>query len=206
MLSLKTIQQRVLDAKQLRIFAGKSQIKKPQIKKDQVETSINLLDMTQYAGVIEYYPEELVITVKAGTTIKQLNKILAENNQATSFVLPDNKNATIGGAYAMGNSDLRDAVLGIKIIDGRGRLLSFGGQVMKNVAGYDVARLLVGSKGKMAVICEISFKIIPLSYAQKIGCVKNIDKPMPIKNKLSIVKIQIEQGLKNIFDPRKTFI
>ncbi|PCI72019.1 MAG: dehydrogenase [Gammaproteobacteria bacterium] len=202
MIELETIQQQVLDAKQLRIFAGKSQFENPKSA-----PSVALLDMTQYAGVIEYYPEELVITVKAGTTIKHLNEILVENNQATSFVLPDNEKSTIGGAYAMGNPDLRDAVLGIKIIDGRGRLLSFGGQVMKNVAGYDVARLLAGSKGKMAIICEISFKIIPLNYAQKIACLKNIDQPIPIKTKkLSTLKIQIEQGIKNIFDPLGKFI
>ena len=202
MLNLEAIQQQVLQAKYLRIFAGQTQVNNVSD-----EPSTKLLDMTQYAGVIEYYPEELVITVKSGTTIKQLNEILAENNQTTSFTLTNNQNATIGGAYAMGNSDLRDAVLGIKIIDGRGRLLSFGGQVMKNVAGYDVARLLAGSKGKMAVICEISFKIIPLSYAQKIGDAKNIaQKTQTITIKSSIIKERYEQEIKNVFDPLGKFI
>ena len=200
MVNLETIQQQVLEAKQLRIFAGKSQL-----KKSQPEHSTSLLDMSQYAGVIEYYPEELVITVKAGTTIKQLNEILAENNQVTSFVLSNSEKSTIGGAYAMGDPDLRDAVLGIKIIDGRGRILNFGGQVMKNVAGYDVARLLVGSKGKMAVICEISLKIIPKNYSKNIT--RNITKTEQ-QNSLSPgkIKIQLEQEIRNVFDPLGIFI
>ncbi len=196
MLNLEAIQQQVLDAKQLRIFAGKTNF-----EKSQSNASISLLDMSQYAGVIEYYPEELVITVKAGTTIKQLNEMLAENKQATSFNFVDNENATIGGAYAMGNSDLRDAVLGIKIIDGRGRLLSFGGQVMKNVAGYDVARLLAGSKGKMVIICEISLKIIPENYAKNIVINEQPNSVAPSK-----IKRQLEQDIKNIFDPLGKFI
>lgn len=202
MLTLEAIQQEVLQAKQLRIFSGASQT-----EKSQDDTPTSFLDMSQYAGVIEYYPEELVITVKAGTTIKQINKILAENSQATSFVLSNNEDSTIGGAYAKGNSDLRDAVLGIKIIDGRGRLLNFGGQVMKNVAGYDVARLLVGSKGKLAVICEISFKIIPLSYARKLDSVKNIEQPIPLKTiKPSTLKTELEKKIKTVFDPLEKFI
>jgi len=170
--------------------------------------SVEQLDMSQYSGIIEYYPEELVITVKAGTSIKQINQVLSENKQVTSFDINDdehNHNKTIGGAYANGNADLRDAVLGIKIIDGQGRLLTFGGQVIKNVAGYDVARLLVGSKGRLAIICEISFKVIPKNHAK----IKNHKTISTLKNNdvnSSAVKEKIEQGLKNIFDPNGVFI
>ena len=200
MLSLKLIQQQILQAKKLRVLGGMSQVKTPHS-----DPSMTLLNMSQYSGIVDYHPEELVITVKSGTTVKELNRILAEKKQATLFVLPDNKNSTIGGAYAMGNSDLRDAVLGIKIIDGRGRLLNFGGQVMKNVAGYDVARLLVGSKGKMAVICEISLKIIPESYAK--NTTRNIKpKSQTKKTTPSKLKMQLEKDIKNIFDPLAVFV
>ena len=190
MLNLESIQKQVLQSDKIRILGGKSQVKTPE-----TEDSAYLLNMSQYSGVVEYYPEELVITVKAGTLIKQLNKILSEKKQSTSFLLASNENSTIGGAYAMGNSDLRDAVLGIKIIDGQGRVLSFGGQVMKNVAGYDVARLLAGSKGKMAIICEISFKVIPINYVKK--TIREINSN--IKNN-SKIKLQFENNIKNIFD------
>lgn len=196
MKNLEAIQQQVSEAKQLKIIGGLSQAKTPN-----TDPSINLLNMSKYSGVVEYHPEELVITIKAGTTVNQLNKILSENEQATSFVLKRNQNSTIGGAYAMGNSDLRDAVLGIKIIDGKGRILSFGGQVMKNVAGYDVARLLAGSRGKMAVICEISFKIIPQSYVT--NCVQQT--PILI-DKSCVIKTQLEKGIKDIFDPLGIFV
>ncbi len=193
-LSLEDIQEKIIKAKQLKIVGG--------INSSTQEDEDNQLKMSQYSGVVEYHPEELVITVKAGTTIKQLNDVLAKKNQVTSFST-DNNISTIGGAYATGSPDLRDAVLGIKIIDGQGRLLTFGGQVMKNVAGYDVARLLVGSKGQLAVICEISFKIIPKNYAYIVT-----DKIMT-KNKLenkSAVIDRINSGLKNIFDPNRVFI
>jgi len=196
MLSLESIQEQVLQAKQLRIIGGMSQVKTPH-----TEQSINLLNMSQYSGIVEYYAEELVITVKAGTTIRQLNEILSEKKQTTSFLLASDKNSTIGGAYAMGNSDLRDSVLGIKIIDGQARVLNFGGQVMKNVAGYDVARLLSGSKGKIAIICEISFKVIPQNYAKNM--IKEINSNLKNPSK---IKKQLEEEIKNIFDPLGKFI
>lgn len=207
MLSLKQIQKVVIESKKLYIVGNKNSLKFQTIKDNQI-------DMSQYSGVIEYYPEELVITVKAGTTVKALNQILAEKKQVTSFYVSDEKSATIGGAYARGSADLRDAVLGIKIVDGQGRLLTFGGQVMKNVAGYDVARLLVGSKGLFAVICEISFKVIPESYKPQTK--KPISQPAHQPNNLfiksnqnketSAFKKDIEHKLKNIFDPKNIFI
>ncbi|MFT6732438.1 MAG: glycolate oxidase FAD binding subunit [Polaribacter sp.] len=203
MIHLEQIQQQVLQAKQLKIIGGNSQV-----RINDSEDSCCLLDMSQYTGVIEYHPDELVITVKAGTTIEQLNKTLSEFEQTTPFILQHQqhrKKATIGGAYAIGTAALRDAVLGIKIIDGQGRILIFGGQVMKNVAGYDVARLLVGSKGKVAVICEISFKIIPQNYMKSITQ-QSLLKTSTKINKPSVVKTKLELGIKNIFDPLGRFI
>jgi glycolate oxidase FAD binding subunit len=97
---------------------------------------------------VEYYPEELVMAVKAGTPIAQIKKQLEKNNQSLPFYTDDDS-TSIGAIYANGGQDISDSVLGVQIIDGTGEHLNFGGQVMKNVAGYDVARLLVGSKGKL---------------------------------------------------------
>lgn len=192
-MTIDDIQQQVGAAKQIQIIGSGSQI---------ATRHSSILDMSQYTGLVDYYPEELLITVKAGTSIKYIEQILSANAQVLAFDVPNNDTATIGGAYAIGSPQLSDAVLGVKIIDGQGRLLNFGGQVMKNVAGYDVSRLLVGSRGKLAVICEISFKVIPKAYASQ--------KP---KQKISIkpehsseVRTRIEQGLKTVFDPDSVFI
>ncbi len=163
------------------------------------EASNNILDMSLYSGLIEYRPEELVMTVKAGTSIQMIKQILSESGQALPF-LADEK-STIGAAYAVGSPELRDAILGIKIIDGQGRLLSFGGQVMKNVAGYDISRLLVGSKGRCAVICDISFKVLPKAY------VNLTDNSHTLESKTSSsARQKIEQGIKQIFDPNNVFV
>jgi glycolate oxidase FAD binding subunit len=149
-----------------------------------------------YSGVIEYYPEELVITVKAGTPISEIKKILAKNNQVLTFYTDDNK--SIGSAYATGNAKLADSVLGVQLIDGRGDVLNFGGQVMKNVAGYDVSRLLVGSKGRLALITQISFKVMPITYVGELSAPKT-------QNNTSKLRMEIEQKLKTVFDPKGIF-
>lgn len=150
-----------------------------------------------YAGVVEYYPEELVMTVKAGTSIAELKKQLSKNNQSLTFYTKDD-NDSIGAVYANGGQDISDSVLGVQIIDGDGEALNFGGQVMKNVAGYDVARLLVGSKGKLAVITQISFKVLPSTYVGKLSA--------PVKSdNNSALRVEIEQRLKSVFDARGVF-
>ena len=150
-----------------------------------------------YAGVVEYYPGELVMTVKAGTTIAELKKQLSENNQSLTFYTKDD-NVSIGAVYANGGQDISDSVLGVQIIDGNGEALNFGGQVMKNVAGYDVARLLVGSKGKLAVITQISFKVLPSTY------VGELSAPIKTDNNPTL-RTEIEQRLKSVFDPKGIF-
>jgi len=128
------------------------------------------LDTREYAGIVSYEPTELVVTARCGTLLSELEKTLAEKGQFLSFEPPSfGPGATLGGCVAAGLSgprranagSVRDAMLGAKIVDGRGQLLAFGGQVMKNVAGYDVSRLLAGSLGTLGVIVEVSLKLLP---------------------------------------------
>lgn len=129
------------------------------------------VDTRTHAGVITYEPTEMVVTVRAGTPISALQKQLAQHRQMLGVELPMLADtATVGAAIAMGFSGaarpfsgaLRDFVLGARMINGLGEVLSFGGQVMKNVAGYDVPRLLVGSRGALGLILDVSLRVLPL--------------------------------------------
>ena len=134
-----------------------------------------LLDVRPIAGVVDYEPSELVVTVRAGTRLRELQALLAERGQCLPSEPPQfGVGSTIGGAVAAGLSgparasvgSLRDYVLGVQIINGRGELLTFGGQVMKNVAGYDVSRLMAGSLGTLGVIVQVSLKVLPVPPAE----------------------------------------
>jgi glycolate oxidase FAD binding subunit len=134
-----------------------------------------VLDTRGYAGVVSYEPTELVITARCGTPLSELESLLAGNQQCLPFEPPHfGPGATFGGCIAAGLSGprrasagaLRDFVLGVKLVDGRGRELSFGGQVMKNVAGYDLTRLVAGSLGTLALIAEASIKVLPVSASE----------------------------------------
>jgi glycolate oxidase FAD binding subunit len=129
-----------------------------------------LLDTRSCAGVVSYEPSELVLTVRCATPLLEVQTLLEANNQVLAFEPPHfGAGATIGGCVAAGLSGprrasagaVRDFILGAKIVDGQGRMLAFGGQVMKNVAGYDVSRLLAGSLGTLGLILEISLKLAP---------------------------------------------
>ncbi len=129
------------------------------------------LDMTPYRGIVSYEPTELVLTARAGTPLDELATELAANRQMLAFEPPHfGSGATLGGCVASGLSGprrayagaLRDYVLGVRILDGKGVDLRFGGQVMKNVAGYDVSRLMAGSLGTLGVLLEVSIKVLPL--------------------------------------------
>ena len=129
-----------------------------------------LLDTRGYAGIVSYEPTELVVTARCGTPLMELEQALKEHGQCLPFEPPHfGPGATLGGCVAAGMSGprrasagaLRDFVLGVKLVDGRGRELAFGGQVMKNVAGYDVARLAAGSLGTLGLIAEVSLKVLP---------------------------------------------
>lgn len=129
-----------------------------------------MLSLSDYRGIINYEPTELVITAAAGTPLSELEQILSEQNQMLPFEPPHfGAEATLGGTIACGFSgprrpyagSARDYVLGCSMINGKGELLKFGGEVMKNVAGYDVSRLLTGSLGTLGPILDISLKILP---------------------------------------------
>jgi len=142
------------------------------------------LDVTPLAGISSYEPSELVVTVRGGTPLAELEAALAEQGQCLPFEPPrfgdaadasgpGGRGGTVGGMVAAGLAGparaavggVRDYVLGTTLLNGRAELLSFGGQVMKNVAGYDVSRMLAGSMGILGVICEVSLKVLPVAPA-----------------------------------------
>jgi glycolate oxidase FAD binding subunit len=150
------------------------------------------LDTRAYSGILEYQPEELVITACAGTPLKEIEAALAQKNQVLAFEPPHfGEHATFGGAIAAGLAgpgrisvgNLRDFVLGARILDGKGQDLSFGGKVMKNVAGYDVSRLLPGSMGTLALLLEASVKVLPKPAATAtLRCQISQEKALHILN------------------------
>lgn len=128
------------------------------------------LDLAGHRGIVSYEPSELVITARAGTPLAEIEATLAENGQLLPFEPPHfGPHATVGGMVAAGLSgprrpwggSVRDAVLGVKLLNGRGEALRFGGQVMKNVAGYDLSRLMAGALGTLGVLLEVSLKVLP---------------------------------------------
>ena len=132
------------------------------------------LSVRSLAGISSYEPTELVVTVRGGTPLAELEAALAEMGQHLAFEPPRfGPSCTVGGMVAAGLSgparaaagSLRDHLLGATLLNGKGEVLSFGGQVMKNVAGYDVSRVLSGSMGVLGVICEVSLKVLPLPTA-----------------------------------------
>ncbi|MGD9951963.1 MAG: glycolate oxidase subunit GlcE [Burkholderiales bacterium] len=134
-----------------------------------------ILDVRAHAGIVEYEPTELVVTARGGTPLAELERALAERGQMLPFEPPHfGPGATLGGCVAAGLSGprraaggaARDFVLGARLMDGRGRELAFGGRVMKNVAGYDVSRLLAGSLGVLGLILEVSLKVLPRPGAE----------------------------------------
>jgi glycolate oxidase FAD binding subunit len=136
-----------------------------------------VLDTTALTGITSYEPTELVVTVRAGTLLAEVEAALAEKNQCLAFEPPRFGAAgggTVGGMVAAGLSGpsrasvgaLRDFVLGADIINGRGEHLTFGGQVMKNVAGYDVSRLMVGALGTLGLVTQVSLKVLSTAPAE----------------------------------------
>ncbi len=133
------------------------------------------LPLDEHNGILSYKASELVITARSGSRISDIESALDEHGQQLAFEPPCHSDqSTIGGAIACGLSGparpfhgaARDFVLGAKIINGKGELMQFGGQVMKNVAGYDVSRLMVGAQGTLGVLLEISLKVLPKAEAE----------------------------------------
>jgi glycolate oxidase FAD binding subunit len=134
-----------------------------------------VLDTRAYQGIVSYEPSELVVTARCGTPLAELEAALAEKGQCLAFEPPHfGLDATVGGMVASGLSGparatagaVRDFVLGARFINGLGEHLTFGGQVMKNVAGYDVSRLMAGSWGTLGLITEVSLKVLPVAPAE----------------------------------------
>lgn len=134
-----------------------------------------VLDTAALAGVSSYEPSELVVTAGAGTPLVELEALLSQHGQCVPFEPPHfGGNATVGGMVASGLSGparasagaVRDFVLGLQLINGKGEHLTFGGQVMKNVAGYDVSRLMAGAMGTLGLITEVSLKVLPVAPAE----------------------------------------
>lgn len=137
------------------------------------------LDTNGHTGIVSYEPTELVVTARAGTPLQELEAALQAQGQYLPFEPPHGgPNATVGGMVAAGLSGparasvgaVRDFVLGAQLVSGRGEVLTFGGQVMKNVAGYDVSRVLAGSLGSLGVIAEVSLKVLPRPVAEATLC------------------------------------
>ncbi|HUW39245.1 MAG TPA: glycolate oxidase subunit GlcE [Rhodocyclaceae bacterium] len=130
-----------------------------------------VLDTRRHTGIVGYDPTELVITARCGTPLTEIEAALAGAGQMLAFEPPHfGDGATLGGAIATGLSgprrvaagSARDFVLGVKMMNGRAEVLNFGGQVMKNVAGYDVSRLMAGAMGCLGLLLEVSLKVLPL--------------------------------------------
>ena len=197
--SVESIQEAVLSAIQertpLRIVGGGS--KEFYGRRDQGQ----VLAVGRHSGITSYEPSELVITARAGTLLTDIEAALAGKGQMLPFEPPHFGNsATLGGTIACGFSGprrpytgaARDFVLGVTCINGEGKVLRFGGQVMKNVAGYDISRLMVGAMGTLGVLLEISLKVLPrpkyeLTLTQELGVQDAITtmntwaaKPLPL--------------------------
>lgn len=134
------------------------------------KVSAKVLNVSEHTGIVNYEPTELVITVRAGTPLKMIEDVLAKENQMLAFEPPGyGDSATVGGTIACNLSGprrafagaARDFVLGCHIINGKAERLHFGGEVMKNVAGYDVSRLMCGAMGTLGVLLDVSIKVLP---------------------------------------------
>jgi glycolate oxidase FAD binding subunit len=136
------------------------------------DASLPVLDTRSHSSIVSYEPSELVITVKAGTPLAEVEALLASSGQCFPFEPPHYSNvSTIGGMVAAGLAgparatagSVRDYVLGAHLINGKGEYLQFGGTVMKNVAGYDLSRMLAGSMGTLGLITQVSLKVLPVA-------------------------------------------
>jgi glycolate oxidase FAD binding subunit len=143
------------------------------------ESRGEIFDTRGWSGIESHEPSELVLTARAGTALAQIEAELASKRQMLAFEPPHfGEGATLGGCVAAGLAGprrasagyawgaVRDAVLGVRLLDGRGCVLKFGGTVIKNVAGYDVSRLLAGSLGTLGIIVDVSLKVLPMPASE----------------------------------------
>ena len=179
MSQVKHLQQAVLDAGQ----SGRSLQIGGRGSKAPWTASVGgeLLVTSELSGIVAYDPAELFVTAQAGTALRDIELALKQHQQVLACDPPRYRgDGTIGGAVAAGFSGpgrpwrgaVRDAVLGAQIVNGAGELLRFGGQVMKNVAGYDVSRLMAGAWGALGVITEVSIRVAPAPQASQTRCLE----------------------------------
>jgi glycolate oxidase FAD binding subunit len=142
------------------------------------------IDVSGHSGIVDYDPAELVITLRAGCKLKEVESLLAEKGQMLGFEPPHfGDEATIGGMVASGltgprrafSGAIRDFILGVKLLNGRGEIVNFGGRVIKNVAGFDVSRLMVGALGTLGVLLEVSIRVIPKFEAEETLVFEHLD-------------------------------
>ena len=135
----------------------------------------DILETSMHCGIVSYEPTELVVTARSGTRVTHIESTLSEHDQMLAFEPPHfGEGATLGGVVSCGMSgprrpyagSVRDFVLGTRVVNGRGEDLRFGGQVMKNVAGYDLSRLMVGSMGTLGLLLEVTLKVLPAPRAE----------------------------------------
>jgi glycolate oxidase FAD binding subunit len=148
-----------------------------------------------YRGVVDYRPGDLCITVRSGTTLEEIDRTLQAEGQMLPFEPPRRPGATIGGAVALGWSGsrrpfsgaLRDHVTGVRLLDGLGRDLRFGGPVVKNVAGFDVPRLLAGSRGALGLLLEICLRVVPApSRERTLSCPCTVAQALAVMDGLRV--------------------
>ncbi len=173
----KSLQRRVLEAARraqpLNIIGGASKAFYGRVADNRRGEALHTAG---HRGVLRYDPGELVLTARAGTRLAEIEELLAGQNQMLGFEPPAFSDAaTIGGAVAAGLAGprrpyagaVRDFVLGVKLLNGKGEVLGFGGEVMKNVAGFDLARLMAGALGTLGILLEVSLRVIPRPPAQE---------------------------------------
>lgn len=148
------------------------------------------LETSDHRGIVSYEPSELVLTARAGTPIKEIRSLLAENGQMLGFEPAlCNDRSTLGGVVAAGLAGprrpyagaARDFILGVKIINGNAEILSFGGQVMKNVAGFDHSRLMAGAMGTLGVLLEVSLRVGPVLQTEATLVLEHADSGQAIE-------------------------
>ena len=159
------------------------------------------LGLSGHTGIVDYDPKEWFITARSGTPIRDIEAALLSEGQMLGFEPPHfGEGATLGGVIASGfcgsrrpfAGSARDAVLGVRMVNGRGENLRFGGTVMKNVAGFDVSRLMVGSRGTLGVLLEVTLKVVPRPEVEK-------TLVLPKTWAEGLAHMQVLQGTANLF-------
>ena len=161
------------------------------------------LDVSGLTGIEDYDPEELTFTARAGTPVREIEDALAENGQYLPFDPPwADAGATLGGVVAAGtsgplryrNGGVRDFILGVRFLDGEGKVVTSGGRVVKNAAGFDLSKLMVGSAGRLGVLLEFSFKVFPQpeAWATLTVDASDLDDALDVVGRLATAPFDLE--------------